>query len=111
MSQLFQMREAAEGSEWEGLIAKITDYGCFVRMGHEQHMGLIHISSLAGDDRIDDVAEYIEERVGPVGSKVRCSVVSTSFKGTKRISLKLLDVVQKQNMEDLVFARPGDASL
>jgi predicted RNA-binding protein with RPS1 domain len=106
--QLFTPREPSVDSEWDGLVAKITDYGCFIRMGHEQHMGLIHISQLAGDNKIprSEAEQFVESATGPVGSKVRCSVLSTSFKGNKRISLKLIDVVQKQHMEDLVFARP-----
>lgn len=36
------------GEVWEGQIAKITDFGAFVRMGAEQHMGLAHISAELG---------------------------------------------------------------
>ena len=43
----FQREELEEGAEWEGTVSKIVDYGCFVRLGTEQHMGLIHISSLS----------------------------------------------------------------
>ena len=110
---LFKAREPTVGTEWDGLVAKIESYGCFVRMGHEQHMGLIHISELAGDERISsqEAEDFIEAKVGPVGSKVRCSVLTATYKGKKRLSLKLIDVVQKQQMEDLVFARPDGRSL
>ena len=104
------LRELTQGSEWEGMVSKITDYGCFVRMGHEQHMGLVHVSSLAAERmEKEDVRDFVEETVGPVGSQVRVLVLGISFKGTKRISLQLLDVISRQQMEDIVFARPRDA--
>ena len=45
-------------------------------MGHEQHIGLIHISTLT-EDRLDRdvVADWIESSLGPVGSKVRVEVL------------------------------------
>merc|ERR1711924_362592 len=103
------LRPLMEGAEWEGLVSKITDYGFFVRMGDEQHMGLVHVSSLC-EERLDteDVPDFIEETVGPVGSKVRVQVLSLQFKGKKRVSLQLLDVISRDQMEDIVFARPRD---
>lgn len=104
------LRELTEGSEWEGMVSKITDYGCFVRMGHEQHMGLLHVSSLASERMEKEaVRDFVEQTVGPVGSKVRVMVLSMSFKGNKRVSLQLLDVISRQQMEDIVFARPRDS--
>jgi len=104
---LFQPRPVAVGEQWEGLIASMTDYGFFVRMGHEQHMGLVHIRTLS-TERLprEDVRDWLVDNVGPIGSKVQVEVLSTEFRGTKRIALRLLDVVSRQNMEDLVFA-PG----
>lgn len=104
---LFDQRDLVVGEEWEGLISKITEYGCFVKMGHEGHMGLVHIRTLA-QERLEReiIPEWIEETVGPVGSKVMVEVQSLKFKGEKRISLRLLDVIKKQHMDDLVFA-PG----
>ena len=104
------LRELTEGSEWEGMVSKITDFGCFVRMGHEQHMGLVHVSSLASERmEKEDVRDFVEQTVGPVGSKVRVLVLGMSFKGNKRVSLQLLDVISRQQMEDIVFARPRDS--
>ena len=105
--RLFEKRDVIVGEQWEGLISKITDYGFFVRMGHEQHVGLCHIKGLARD-RLprDEIPDWIEENVGPVGSKVQVEVERINFKGEKRTSLKLLDVIERQRMEDLVFA-PG----
>ena len=101
----FEPRELVVGGQWEGLISKVTDYGFFVRMGHEQHMGLVHIRTLASE-RLprEDVSGWIEETVGPVGSKVQVEVQRLKFKGEKRTSLKLLDVITRQNMENVVFA-------
>ena len=103
----FPSRELVQGDEWDGLVAKITEYGAFVRMGHEQHYGLLHISSLS-DERIEDVSTFIEDAVGPVGSRVRVKVKRLQVKGVRKVSLELLDVVSRQHMEDVVFAgRPG----
>ena len=106
---LFAARKLEIGDVWEGLISKVTDYGFFVKMGHEQHIGLVHISDLV-QERLprEDVEPWIEENVGPVGSKVQVEVLKLEFKKAKRTSLRLLDVVQRQHMEDLVFA-PGPA--
>ncbi len=78
-----------------------------MRLGHEQHQGLIHISTLS-DERLDrgEVSGFIEREVGPVGSKVRVQVLGVDYKGRRRVSLKLIDVVSKQRMEQVVFA-PG----
>ncbi len=99
----------SEGSEWDGLVSKITEFGCFVKLANTQSLGLIHVSSLA-PERLEkeEVPAFIEETVGPIGSAVRVRVNSVSFKGQKRVSLQLLDVISKQTMEDIVFARPGD---
>ena len=104
---MFEKRELEVGSRWEGLISKITDYGFFVKMGHEQHMGLVHIRTLS-EERLprETIEDWVEESVGPIGSKVQVEVLRLEFKGTKRTSLRLLDVIQRQHMEDLVFA-PG----
>ena len=106
--RFYQPRELRTGEEWEGLVSKITDYGAFVKLGHEQHMGLLHVSSLSPEERLDraEVAAWIEEVLGPIGSKVRVLVDSLEYRGTKRVSLRLLEVVSKQRMDDLVFA-PG----
>ena len=53
-----------------------------------------------------DVPDFIEETVGPVGSKVQVEVLRLTFKGQKKTSLRLLDVMTRQRMEDVVFA-PG----
>ena len=106
-AKLFSTKPLKVGEQWEGLVSKITDYGFFAKLGHEQHMGMVHISTLT-TDRIPkmEIAGWIEENVGPVGSKVRVEVLTLEHKGVKRTSLRLLDVIQKQHMEDLVF-EPG----
>ena len=104
---LFKRRMLEVGDEWEGLLSKITEYGVFVKMGHEQHMGLIHVSELTKERMPrDHIPRWIEENVGPVGSKVRVEVLRLEFRGVKRTSLRMIEVITQQNMEDLVFA-PG----
>ena len=101
--------ELISGSERDGLVSKITDYGCFISLANENRMGLVHISTLA-PDRLEkeEVPEFIESQIGPVGSKVRVKVMSIGYRGQKRISLQLIDVISKQHIEDMVFAKPGD---
>merc|ERR1740117_2634380 len=101
--------ELISGCEREGLVSKITDFGCFVSLANENRMGLVHISTLA-PDRIerDEVPEFIESQIGPVGSKVRVKVMSLGYRGQERIGLQLIDVISKQHIEDMVFAKPGD---
>ena len=41
--------DLSEGSEWEGQVEEITDFGCFVRLGRlgvQRHRGLLHVSGL-----------------------------------------------------------------
>ena len=104
---LYERRDVALHDEWEGLITKITDYGFFAKLGHEGHLGLVHVKTLT-PERLprDEVEDWIEEQVGPVGSKVRVEVISLEYRGKKQIALNLLDVITQQHMEDLVFA-PG----
>eukprot|EP00322_Chrysochromulina_rotalis_P025220 CAMPEP_0115840724 /NCGR_PEP_ID=MMETSP0287-20121206/6919_1 /TAXON_ID=412157 /ORGANISM="Chrysochromulina rotalis, Strain UIO044" /LENGTH=174 /DNA_ID=CAMNT_0003294345 /DNA_START=82 /DNA_END=606 /DNA_ORIENTATION=- len=108
----FQPRRLAEGDEWDGIVSKHTDFGAFVRLGGEQHMGLLHIRDLSDGVRMqkDEVQTFVEETVGPVGSKVRVKVAQLEFKGAKRVSLKLLSVIKKQRLDDVVFA-PGPGRL
>ena len=96
------------GEAYDGLVSKITDYGCFVKIGgQEQTLGLVHVSTLS-DDRLDadEVPDFVEECTGPPGSKVRVLVTGLEYKGQKRVSLKLIEVVTKQEMDSIVFA-PG----
>jgi len=103
---LFREEVMEEGAEWQGTVSKIVDYGCFVRLGTEQNMGLIHISSLT-KERIEreQIPEFVEANVGPVGSKVKVELTSLKFKGTKRVSLKLLEVLSRDKLEDLAIER------
>lgn len=103
MAKLFEPTPLIKGEEYDGLISKITDYGFFVKIGHEQHMGLVSIRTLSRE-RLPraEIMEWIEQEVGPVGSKVVVEVLSLEFKGEKRTSLRLKDVLTRQHMEDLV---------
>lgn len=104
---VFEQRPLQIGEYREGLISKITDYGFFVRITEAAQLGLVHVSDLS-PERLprEEIEGWIEENVGPVGSKVQVEVQSLKFKKVKRVSLHLLDVIQRQHMEDLVFA-PG----
>ena len=116
LAKLFEPTPLVKGEEYEGLISKITDYGFFVRIGHEQHIGLVHIRTLSRE-RVEraEIMDWIEREVGPVGSKVVVEVLGLEFKGQKRTSLRLKDVLSRQYMEDLVVShrtlRASDASM
>ena len=101
--KLFRTRELELGAVWEGRVSEITHFGAFVRMGHEQHMGLIHVSSLL-TERVEQhlATEAVEEAVGPVGAQVRVLVKSLQYKGTPRVSLTLLDVINRQSREEFL---------
>ena len=104
----FTPRELVIGEEWEGIVSKITDFGCFVSLGGGQHLGLVHVKELSNGLRLprEEVEGFVEETVGPVGSKVRVELIQLEFKGSKRISLTLREVIKKQRLDDVVFA-PG----
>ena len=108
---LFTREELSLGDIRTGLIFKLTDYGAFVKLGHEQHIGLIHVKTVSSE-RLprEQVAEYLEDAIGPIGSKVSCEIISLQYRGRKQVSLRLLEVVKQQRMEDLVFA-PGPRRL
>jgi len=79
--------DLSEGSEWEGQVEESTDFGCFVRLGRlgvQRHRGLLHVSGLS-EERLEPAAvpDYVEETVGPVGSKVRVLVRSLEYKGRR----------------------------
>ena len=101
--KLFRRRELESGAIWEGRVSEITHFGAFVRMGHEQHMGLIHVSTLF-TERVEpeEAAEAIEEAVGPVGALVRVLVKSTQYRGAPRVSLTLLEVLNRQSREEFL---------
>ncbi|EOD17574.1 hypothetical protein EMIHUDRAFT_243966 [Emiliania huxleyi CCMP1516] len=93
--------DLSEGSEWEGQVEEITDFGCFVRLGRlgvQRHRGLLHVSGLS-EERLESAAvpDYVEETVGPVGSKVRVLVRSLE----PRVSLQLLEVLSRQSASEL----------
>uniref|UniRef100_A0A6V2T5A0 S1 motif domain-containing protein n=1 Tax=Emiliania huxleyi TaxID=2903 RepID=A0A6V2T5A0_EMIHU len=97
--------DLSEGSEWEGQVEEITDFGCFVRLGRlgvQRHRGLLHVSGLS-EERLESAAvpDYVEETVGPVGSKVRVLVRSLEYKGRPRVSLQLLEVLSRQSASEL----------
>lgn len=59
----FSPRPLVAGEDWDGIVSKITDYGCFVRMGGGEHLGLLHIKELADGVRMqkDEIADFVED--------------------------------------------------
>lgn len=84
-----------------------VSFADFAPVCRPQYQGLIHISSLTVEKMEPaEVSAFVEEQVGPVGSRVRVLVKSLSYKKAKRISLELIETMPKQDLDDLVFARP-----
>lgn len=72
----------AIGSEIEGEVVSLTNYGAFVRLG-EGLDGMIHITDMAWDSGGRRPADYVA-----VGQKTRCSVLKVDLE-SRRISLGL----------------------
>ena len=64
IAKIFETVEPKKGDEMEGLISKITDYGCFVRLGHAHDMGLVHMRTLSRE-RVPrpEIEDWIEREV------------------------------------------------
>mmetsp|Transcript_53114 Transcript_53114/g.99563 ORF Transcript_53114/g.99563 Transcript_53114/m.99563 type:complete len:254 (-) Transcript_53114:39-800(-) len=86
---------AEVGDVFEGRISKLTFYGFVVDLdGTSKQNGLVHISALTNEWIPPEKAiEWMEEKVGTIGTKVTVKVKSTEYMGKKnRRSLELLDV-------------------
>ena len=59
----FTPQQLAVGEHIEGIVSKITDYGCFVSLCGGQQLGLLHIRDLADGVRMpkDEVEDFVEE--------------------------------------------------
>ena len=59
----FKPKELAVGEKAEGIVSKITDYGCFVSLCGGQQLGLLHIRQLADGKRMlkNEVEDFVEE--------------------------------------------------
>lgn len=102
MKQPFAATPLFEGDVWEGRVSKIEPYGAFVKLGVvENHVGLVHISTLAEEKVENDLANYVESVVGPVGTLVRVQVLRLEFKGVRRVSLRLVEVVSQETIEEV----------
>jgi predicted RNA-binding protein with RPS1 domain len=113
----------ADGDAFAGKVTRVCGYGAFVELVPESRadpyepdvfmqrgydrpwrpIGLLHISALT-PDRVTDVEAYITNAVGPIGSRVVVSLKSTNYNDKKRISLDLVDVLQRGDMR----VRPRD---
>ena len=98
----FKHRPLLKGEIWDARVSAITEYGAFVKMGSvENHLGLIHISSLAEDIIQPPVSEFIENVVGPVGSRVRVKVQHVEFKGSRRVQVRLIEVLARESIDEV----------
>ena len=59
----FKPKELVVGEKAEGIVSKITDYGCFVSLCGGQQLGLLHIRQLADGKRMlkNEVEDFVEE--------------------------------------------------
>ncbi len=74
------------GRIYEGVVAKLTDFGAFVTIlpGRD---GLVHVSQIAAE-RVERVADYLTE-----GQTVRVKVLEIDRQGRIRLSMKELEEV------------------
>jgi polyribonucleotide nucleotidyltransferase len=72
------------GDTAEGEVVKITDFGAFVRIGHDTE-GLVHISEIA-PFRVEKVSDILKE-----GAKVPIKVIKVDERGRLNFSIKEAD--------------------
>jgi len=78
------------GTIVEGIVVKITHYGCFVELS-DGKSGLVHISEIA-DTYVKDVRDYIKEQ-----DRVKVKVLGYNDKGKLDLSVKqALDPSERQ---------------
>lgn len=106
----------SDGDQFAGKVRAVCGYGCFVELIPEsakdprdpdvflqqgfdrpwRPIGLLHISSLSAE-RVSDVEAFTKAVVGPAGTRVVVSLKSTVFNSKKRISLDLVEVLQRED--------------
>ncbi|PAA81962.1 hypothetical protein BOX15_Mlig003855g1, partial [Macrostomum lignano] len=96
--------EPTPGRIYDGTVSSILPFGCIVQLqglrGRRRWEGLVHISNLRREGRVNAVADVVKARQ-PV--KVKC----LSYAGT-RIGLSMRDVDQETG-EDLNPTKPADS--
>ena len=75
--------DVEEGTIYEGVVAKIADFGAFVTILPGKD-GLVHISQIA-EERVQNVRDYLTE-----GQKVRVKCLEVDRQGRIRLSMKAL---------------------
>jgi polyribonucleotide nucleotidyltransferase len=85
-----QMNGPAAGSDYEGTVATIKDYGAFVDIC-DGVSGLVHVSEIA-DARVNDVNEYLSE-----GDKVMVRVLDIDRFGKIKLSIKAIKPMEKKS--------------
>ncbi len=73
--------EAEVGEIYEGLVARIVDFGAFVTILPGKD-GLVHISQIA-EERVENVSDYLKE-----GETVRVKVLDVDQRGRIKLSMK-----------------------
>ncbi|MBI2379650.1 MAG: polyribonucleotide nucleotidyltransferase [Gammaproteobacteria bacterium] len=76
--------DVEEGTVYEGVVAKIADFGAFVTILPGKD-GLVHISQIA-EERVENVRDYLTE-----GQKVRVKCLEVDRQGRIRLSMKALN--------------------
>ncbi len=69
------------GVEYDGLVAKVVDFGAFVDF-LQGKSGLVHISEMA-DQRVEKVTDIVNE-----GDKIRVKVIGVDNRGKVKLSMK-----------------------
>ncbi|CAH0386983.1 unnamed protein product [Bemisia tabaci] len=66
-------------------VAKVHDYGAFVRIPDSRQQGLVHRSQVSST-RVDDVTEVLQR-----GERIWCKVISINDDGKIALSMKVVD--------------------
>ena len=90
--------EAEVGAIYEGVVARIVDFGAFVNILPGKD-GLVHISQIA-DQRVENVTDYLSE-----GQTVRVKVLDVDQRGRIKLSMK---EVEANSAEATGEAEPED---
>lgn len=94
------------GSEVEGKVTGITNYGAFVDLG-QNRVGLIHISQVA-DSFVSDINQHLK-----IGDIVKVKVLGCTKEGKYDLSIKLVGKeiqerkVYRSNFKDKEKPPPG----
>ena len=102
----FYDQKAEVGKDYDGVVKKVTDFGCFVEIlpGLE---GLVHVSQLSRE-RVENVSDVVTE-----GDAIKVKVIEVEPSGRTRLSRKAVLMEEAGETFDLEAAlnrgggRPG----